>query len=64
MNTSHHFPRENYLNLLYLFYILAETSEIYWKSMTERRRQAIIETNIENQQVYSINIFDKLFTFF
>ncbi|CAF0761967.1 unnamed protein product [Rotaria sordida] len=34
--------------------IEAEASESYWKLMTERRRQAIEETNIENQQLHTL----------
>jgi hypothetical protein len=47
----------------YSFYILADTSETYWKLMTEHRRQAIKETNIENQQVNSMNLLGNLFAF-
>ncbi|CAF2494759.1 unnamed protein product [Rotaria sp. Silwood2] len=36
-----------------LFNILAEATESYWKLMTERRRQATEETNIENQQLHT-----------
>jgi hypothetical protein len=39
-----------------LFYILVEASESYWKLMTERRRRAIDETNLENQHVTFMNI--------
>ncbi|CAF1591379.1 unnamed protein product [Rotaria magnacalcarata] len=37
-----------------MIYILAKTSESYWKLMTRRRHQAIQETNIENQQFHSL----------
>jgi ABC-type microcin C transport system permease subunit YejB len=44
-----------------IFGILDEPSESYWKLMTERRKQAIGETFLENQQVDLIKLISNLF---
>ena len=47
-----------------LIKILDEASESYWKLMTERRKHAIEETVVENQQVRSNSMVFILFIFF